>query len=315
MKTPASNKKSWKTNSRLRKSIPLYLFMVMPILWYILFCYVPMFGNIIAFKDYNSFLGIFNSPWLEDPLEHFKAFLTNKGLFWDVVFKNTLLVGSVTTVITFIVPIVLALLFNELRLERYRKTLQTISYMPYFVSTVAIVNIALTMLAQSDGVINNLLEMLGQERIDFINLSEWFLPIYIILNLWRGAGWSTIIYTSAMTSIDPQLYESAELDGASRFDRIWHITLPGIMPTIIIMMILAIPGILSGDLDMIMLLQTPGNSSISYTMPMYIYDKGIYGSHEYSYTTAVGLFMSVLNLVLIWIANKVSSKVSETSLF
>lgn len=304
-----------KVTSNLRRSIPLYAFVVLPVIWYAVFCYVPMLGNIIAFKDYNPYLGVSNSPWLEDPLEHFKSFLTNKSLFWDIVFKNTLIVGTVNTVITFIVPIVLALLFNELRLERYRKTLQTVSYMPYFVSTVAIVNIALTMMDPTTGVINNILVRLGHEKIDFINRPEWFLPVYVILNVWKGAGWGTIIYTSAMTSIDPQLYESAELDGASRLAKMWHVTLPGIKPTIIIMMIMALPGILSGDLDTVMLLQTPGNSSVSYTMPMYIYDRGIYGSHEYSYTTAVGLFMSLLNLLLICIANKVSRKVSETSLY
>ena len=308
------NRKKKISKSDLRKSLPLYGVMALPILWYILFCYVPMFGNIIAFKDYNPYLGILKSPWLDDPLEHFKAFLGNKTMFWDVVFKNTLIVGSVTTVVTFIIPIVLALLFNEVRISRYRKTLQTVSYLPYFVSTVAIVNIALIMLAQSDGLVNNLLEYFGHDRINFINDPKWFLPIYVTLCVWKSAGWGTIIYTAAMTSIDTGLYEAAELDGAGRFAKMWHVTLPGIRPTIVIMMILAIPGVLSGDLDMVMLLQTPGNASASYTMPLYIYDRGIYGSHEYSYTTAVGLFMSLLSLILIFIANKIAAKVSETSL-
>lgn len=301
--------------SNLRKSWPLYLFVILPVAWYILFCYVPMFGNIIAFKDYNAYLGIFDSPWLEDPFEHFKAFLTNKELFWGLVFKNTVIVGTVTTLFTFTVPIVLAILFNEIRLERYRKTLQTVSYMPYFVSAVAIVNIALMMLNKTDGVINNVLASFGVDRIDFINQPQWFLLIYILLNLWKGAGWSTIIYTAAMTGIDTQLYEAADIEGAGRFAKIWHITLPCIRPTLVIMMILALPGVLSGDLETIMLLQTPGNTSVSYTMPLHIYDKGIYGSHEYSYTTAVGLFMSLLNLILIVGANKVAKKVSDTSLF
>lgn len=301
--------------SRLRKSLPLYVFIILPVAWYLLFCYVPMFGNIIAFKDYNAYLGIFDSPWLEDPLEYFKDFLTNKELFWGLIFKNTLIVGLGTTIFTFTVPIILAILLNEIRLERYRKVLQTVSYMPHFVSAVAIVNIALMMLNKTDGVINNLLESFGAERIDFINQSQWFLIIYIVLSLWKGAGWGTIIYTSAMTAIDTQLYEAADIEGAGHFAKIWHITLPCIRPTIVIMMILALPGILSGDLETVMLLQTPGNTAASYTMPLHIYDKGIYGSHEYGYTTAVGLFMSLINLILIVSANKVARKVSDTSLY
>ena len=307
------NKRLFRSN--LRKSLPLYIFIILPVAWYILFCYVPMFGNIIVFKDYNAYLGIFDSPWLEDPFEHFKAFLCNKELFWGLVFKNTLIVGTVTTLFTFTAPSILAILFNEIRLERYRKVLQTISYMPFFVSAVAIVNIALMMINKTDGVINNLLASFGMERIDFINQPQWFLVIYIVLSLWKGAGWGTIIYTAAMTGIDMQLYEAADLEGAGRLAKIWHITLPCIRPTLIIMMILALPGVLSGDLETIMLLQTPGNTSVSYTMPLHIYDKGIYGSHEYSYTTAVGLFMSLLNLLLILGANKLAKKVSDTSLF
>ena len=299
----------------LKKSLPLYVLLICPIVWYVLFCYMPMFGLVMAFKNFKLSQGIMGSEWLDNPFEHFITFLSDKVVFWQV-FKNTFIIGSVTTVITFTAPILLALFFNELRTGKYKKCLQTVSYMPYFVSTVALVNIFLFMIGFENGVVNNLLEGLGKDRINFISEPKYFLALYIIICLWRGLGWGTIIYTAAMAGIDTQLYDAANIEGAGRFQKIWHITLPTIKPTIVIMMILALPGFLGADFETILLLQTDNNMIVSDVISTYIYRRGITsGARQYSYTTAIGMFMSVINLMIIFIANFICKKIADIGLF
>lgn len=297
----------------LRKSIPLYFLIVLPVIWYIIFCYVPMAGISIAFKDYNAYVGIWDSPWCEEPFYWFEVFWNTKG-FWDAL-RNTVIVGSINTVVCFVIPVVLALMFNEMRAVLYKKSLQCVSYMPYFVSTIALVSIFRVMFGMQDGVVNNLIASFGGSRINFIDEPGYFIPIYVGLNIWKGAGWGTIIYTAAMAGIDMQLYEAADIEGAGRFAKIRFITLPSLAPTLIVMMILAVPGFLGGDFETVLLLQTAGNRSVSEILATYIYRFGIGESQQYEMTTAIGLCTSVLNLIVIFGANAIARRFSEYSLF
>lgn len=311
----APRKKALKV--RFLRSLPLYAMIALPIAWYILFCYAPMFGLVIAFEDYNPYIG-FGSPWLTDlmgnpdPFGHFKEFLTD-GYFWQV-FVNTLRMGFFNTLICFPAPIVLALMFNEMRTGKYKKLTQSVSYLPYFVSTVALVNILIVMFSYSEGVFNNLRDAMGMERINYIAEPSYFVPIYVLMNLWRSVGWGTIIYIASMANVNTELYEAADMDGAGRFSKIWHITLPAILPTIMIQLILAMPGILNVDFEAVLLLQRDQNLSVSDTISTYIYRRGLgsaSGSPRYDYGTAIGLFSSFINLFLVLITNWISKKTSD----
>ncbi len=299
------------------RSLPLYAMIAIPFVWYIVFCYIPMGGLIIAFEDYNPYIG-FGSPWLTDlygntdVFGHFKEFL-NDQYFWQV-FVNTLRMGFFNTLVCFPAPIILALMFNEMQNGKYKKLTQSVSYLPYFVSTVALVNILIVMLSYSEGVLNNLREVLGLERINYIAEPDAFVPIYVIMNLWRSVGWGTIIYIASMANVNTELYEAAEIDGAGRFTKIWHITLPAIMPTIMIQLILAMPGILGVDFEAVLLLQRDQNLSVSDTVSTYIYRRGLgssSGSARYDYGTAIGLFNSIINLFLVLLTNWISKKTSD----
>lgn len=305
------------TKKAFIRGLPLYAMLILPLAWYIIFCYIPMGGISISLMDYNEYQG-FASPWATDVnghldlLKHFKEFLTD-DYFWKV-FGNTLRVGFFNTLVCFPAPIILALLFNELVLPKFKKATQSITYLPYFVSTVAIVNIMMVMLMRSDGIVNEVLASLGFDRVDFLTDPKWFVPIYVILNLWRSVGWGTIIYIAAMSNIDTALYEAADIAGASRLQKMIHITLPAIKPTIVTLLILNLPGILGADFEEILLLQRPQIMAVADVLPTYVYRRGILdGSADFA--TAVGLFGSVLNIVLIFIANKISKKVAEVSLF
>lgn len=301
------------TKKRLIRGLPLYIMLSIPLAWYVLFCYVPMVGIAIAFKDYNIYTGLLKSSWASPNIfKHFISFLSD-DYFWKV-FINTLRAGFFNTLICFPAPIILALMFNELRLGKFKKTMQTVSYMPYFVSTVAIVNIVIIMLSQTDGVINNLLQMSGLDRISFLVQPGWFVPIYVTINLWRSVGWGTIIYIAAMSNINSELYEAAGIEGAGRFRKIWHITLPAIRYTIVILLILAMPSIISADFETILLLQQPQTLNVSDVIPTYIFRRGLIDT-RYDFAAAVGLFSAIINMALIIFANKISKKTADISIF
>ena len=295
------------------------MMLLIPIIWYIVFCYIPMGGLVIAFKKYNIFIG-FGSPWLTDyegnldVFGHFKKFLKDE-YFWQV-FGNTFRLGFWNTLICFPAPIILALMFNELIPGKYKKITQTLSYLPYFVSTVALVSILTQMLALKDGLLNNFIQKLGGERVNFLVEGKWFVPIYVVLNLWRSVGWGTIIYISSIANIDVSLYEAASIDGAGRWAKMWHITLPALKPQIVVMFILAVPGIIGADFEEVLLLQQDQNLAVSDVVPTYVYRRGIGSSYpQYDYSTAVSLFFSIISLALILVSNKISNKVSEIGLF
>lgn len=301
------------TKKNIKRAIPLYVMLLLPMAWYLIFCYVPMAGVIVAFKDYNIYSGIIKSPFASpSPFAHFVLFLSD-NYFWKI-FMNTFKIGFFNTLICFPAPIILALMFNELKIGKFKKTTQSVSYMPYFVSTVAIVNIVLIMLSQSDGLVNNLLQSWGFERINFLTSSSYFIPIYVTLSLWRSVGWGTIIYIAAMSNINMELYEAADIEGAGRIKKMWHITLPSIRYTIVILFILAVPGIIYADLETILLLQTPQTLNVSDVLSTYIYRRGLIDT-RYDFAAAIGIFSSIINMSLIIITNKITKKVSDISIF
>lgn len=287
----------------------LYL-MVMPgLLTVLIFSYFPMYGITIAFKDYNASKGIMGSSWVG--LKYFNTFFHDPMAFR--VLKNTLLLGLYTLLWSFPAPIILALLFNELRSKRFKKIVQTVSYFPHFISVVIVAGMLKDFTAR-DGLFNQIITYFGGNPIMFLLEPSFFRTIFISSGIWQGIGFGTIIYLAALSGIDPTYYDVAEVDGASRWKKILHVTWPSIKPTTIILLIFAVGGILGSDFQKIILLYSPETYSVADVIGSYVYRQGILGA-RYEYTTAIGLFMSVISFIILYITNWVSRKVSETSLF
>lgn len=288
----------------------LYAFLVPGILLTILFHYVPMYGILYAFQDFNIYKGFMNSPWVG--LKHFKVF-TESYYFWQLI-GNTVRISLTGFVFTFPLPIILALLLNELKSKAIKKTVQTISYFPHFISTVVVVGMLVQFTTPSDGIVNQFIKMLGGAPIDFMVEEGWFLPLYVITGIWQSVGWSSIIYLAALSSIDVEQYEAAIVDGASRFKQMLYISIPGILPTITILLILAIGSLFSVSFEKVLLMQNPLTLETSDVLNTYIYRTGLLNG-EYSLSTAVNLFQTVINAVLLIAANTISRKTSENSLW
>ncbi len=293
----------------------LFLFLLPGFVLMVLFQYIPMFGVLIAFQDYRVTRGIMNSAFVG--LKHFQAFFSSSSAL--AVIRNTLVLNVYGLLWGFPIPIIFAIMLCELRSNRLRKVIQTISYLPYFISTVIVAGIVHMLLSVDNGVFNILLHALtGADPINFLIESKYFRSIYVITNIWKGFGWTAIIYVSAIIGIDPQLYEAATVDGAGAFRRIWHITLPGIMNTVIIMLLLNIGHMMSSSFELVNLLQKPLTYDVGDTIATYVYRRGIAnasGIPEYSFTTAIGLFQSIVNIVLLSTANYASRKYTDASLF
>lgn len=303
----------YKRKRQLIESIPLYIMLILPIAYYIIFAYLPMSGLVIAFKDYSLWKGILESPWAQNAgFEHFLTFLTD-DYFWGV-FKNTFILGFTNTIVNFTAPIILALFINELRPSKYKKLTQTITYLPYFVSTVALVGIIISMLSPSTGIINSVIKALGGTPINFMVESKFFVAIYVFTNLWKGLGWGTIIYLASMSNVNPELYEAADIEGAGRFCKMWHITLPEIKPTIAILLIMSMPGIIGADFETILLLQRPQTMDVADVVATYSYRRGLLGS-EFDFGTAMGLFFSLVNILIIFGSNQISKKLTDVSIW
>lgn len=286
------------------------LLMSLPgILWLIIFRYVPMYGVLIAFKKYSLFKGFFESEWVG--LRYFKQFFEDPYFFRLI--KNTFLLGVYDLLWSFPAPIILALLLNELRIEKFKKFTQTVTYMPYFISTVIIVGILQSMFA-SDGVVNQIIQMLGKEAIAFFNEAKYFRTLYISSGIWAGVGYGSIIYLAAITGIDPELYEASKIDGASRLQNIFYITLPSIIPTITVLLILRIGSVLSVGFEKVFLMYSPATYETADVISTYVYRKGIQ-DQNFSFATAVGLFNSIISLVLLTSSNYFSKKVLKESLW
>ena len=285
--------------------------MLVPVLVYlIMFCYVPMYGALIAFKDYRVAMGVWGSKWVG-----FKWFIKffNDYTFARV-FKNTLTISFTDFLFSFPAPIILALLINELTNTKFKKVVQTVTYLPHFISMVVVCSI-ITAFCSRDGVITKFFMMFGMEGTNMLSVPKYFRPIYIGTGIWQGVGWGSIVYLSALTAIDPQQYEAATIEGANKFRKIWHITLPGIAPTITIMLILRMGQIASVGYEKILLLYSPLTYETADVISTYVYRIGVLEGNQYSYSAAIGLFQSVINLVLISLTNVVSRKMSETSLW
>lgn len=293
----------------IKKYKHVYIILAPVLLYYLIFCYIPMGGNVIAFQNFSAGKGIWGSPWVG--LKHFSDFLSSHT-FWRLI-RNTIMINLYGLVIGFPAPIILSLLLNELRGTRFKRTVQTITYMPYFISTVVIVGIMLDFLA-SNGVVNNIIALFGVDPIQFMARPDMFWMVYTISEVWQGVGWGSIIYLSALSGIDEALYEAAAIDGAGRFRRLWHITMPGILGTIMIMLILRIGQMLSLGFEKIMLIYNPSIYETADVISTYVYRKGIL-ELSYSFSTAVGLFNSVINFVLLVSANQLSKRFTNTGLW
>jgi ABC-type polysaccharide transport system, permease component len=287
----------------------LYIMLLLPVLYYILFCYWPMYGLQIAFRKFNVRLGMWNSPWIGTV--HFSNYLGD-AYFWQVV-RNTLLMNIYGLLFSFPAPIILALLLNEIRSSKYKKIVQSISYLPHFLSTVVVCGIVVNFLSNS-GPINDIIVSLGGQRIQFLMRSEMFRTIYIGSGIWQNVGWNSIIYFAAISGVDQQQYEAATIDGAGRFKQVIHVTIPAIIPTVTIMLIMAVGGMLSVGYEKILLLYNGATYETADVISSYVYRKGIEGAN-YSYSAAVGLFQSVIGFIFLWGANKFSTIVGESSLW
>lgn len=304
-------KNSWsKTVARdFQANKTLYLLALPVIAFYLLFHYLPMYGAIISFQNYKPQLGILGSPWVG--FKHFYDFLT--GNYFLELLLNTLRISITNLIFCFPAPIILALLINELKNQRFAKIVQNITYMPYFISTVVICGL-ITNFTLDTGVVNYILSFFGFEPKSLLNYPQYFVPIYVISDIWQSVGWSSIIYLAALSGVDPSLYESAVLDGANRWKQTIHITLPSISSTIVTLLLLRIGGILSVGYEKILLLYNDATMSVADIISTYVYKKGLLDL-SWSFSSAVGLFNSVVNLVFLLSANKISKKVADLSLW
>ena len=298
-----------KLGKKIWRNRQLYLLLIPAVVYVLIFCYAPMYGVQIAFKNYRMSLGVAKSKWVG--FAHFLSFFRSYS-FWDLL-KNTLAVSLYSLLVGFPIPIIVALIINELT-GGYKKTVQTILYAPHFISTMVLVGMMRTMFSPSSGIVNYILELLGHEEIYFFGKSEYFRHLYVWSGVWQNMGWSAIIYIAALSGVDPVLHEAASLDGASRLQRIIHINLPCIMPTIIIMLIMRMGQLVSVGYEKVFIMQSPLNLDTAEVISTFVYKRGIENSN-YSFAAAVDLFNNVVNVTMLLIANKISSKVSETSLF
>lgn len=287
----------------------LYIMLIPVVLYYIIFCYWPMYGVTIAFKEFKPALGILGSPFVG--LEKFRVFF--ESVHFGRILKNTLLLSGYSLIFGFPAPVLFAVLLNEIRSTRYKKLVQTITYLPHFLSTVIICGLVI-LFTNSGGIITQIFNTFFGGDTSLIGNPSYFRSIYVISGIWADIGWGSIIYLAAITGIDAQLYESAYIDGAGKLKQIWHITIPGIMPTIIIMLILQIGGIMNIGWEKAFLLQSPLTYETSDIISTFVYRKG-FQDMDFSYSTAVGLFNSVINCILIFCANTLSRRLSNTSLW
>jgi putative aldouronate transport system permease protein len=296
--------------TKLKKSWQLYLFALPAFIIILIFSYGPMYGVIIAFKDYMPAFGILGSPWVG--FKHFQRFFESY-YFWDLM-KNTLGISVYSLVVGFPLPIILALVLNELKDGPFKKFTQTVTYAPNFISVVVICGMVISFLTPSTGIINHLLDFLGFERISFMSDPRWFKTVYVLSGVWQGTGWGSVIYLAALSGVDIQLHEAATVDGATRLQRIWYINLPTIVPTMVILLIMNLGSVMSLGYEKILLLQNALNMDSSNVIATFVYKQGLLEA-QYSFAAAVGLFNSAINAVLLILVNSISRKVSQTSLW
>ena len=296
---------------RLVRYWPLYVMLVPALIYYWLICYVPMGGVVLAFKEYSFKKGIWGSPWIG--LQYFRTFFTSYDC--GRLIRNTLAVGAIKCILEFPFPIILALLLNEVRNMKFKKISQTITYLPHFLSSVIIVTMLQRLLAPNIGILNQIIANMGGDGSTFYLMdAKYFYRILFGMDLWRGLGWDSIIYLAAISSVDMELYEAAEMDGCGKLKKMWHITLPSIRGTIGLLFIMGVGGILSSGVDQIYLLRTPGNMSLADTLDIYVLRIGLLNG-QYGYATAIGLIQGLVGLFMVLVCNKISRKATEVSLW
>ena len=312
MKNQPNAKKSMgkRISVEVKRHWQLYLMLVLPVTYLIIFAYLPMGGAVIAFKDYSIRGGIWGSEWVG--LKHFKNFFTTPD--FKNLMTNTLALSLYSLIISFPMPILLALAINEMRGRHYKKVVQMVTYLPYFISTVVLVGIMQNIFSVRTGLVNNIIMLFGGKAIDFMGKPGLFRSLYVWSGVWQGMGYSAVIYIAALASVDISQTEAAIIDGAGRFARVWNVDIPAIMPTIVIQLILAVGSIMSLGFEKVYLMQNPVNMQTSEIISTFVYKRGLI-NFQYSYATAVGLFNSVCNMVLIVLANMFSKRVNETSLW
>ena len=307
MKKPVKGKSQvWKNIYRSRY---LYLLLALPLLYFIVFKYGAMAWLSIAFFDYNAFLGFAGSKFVG--IKYFKQFIMDP-YFWNIL-KNTVVLNLWMLVLYFPTPIILALLINEVKNKHFKKMAQTISYMPYFLSTVVVCGFITTILS-NDGLINHMVSSLGLEKVQFLMEPGWFRPVYVISEIWQQCGWGSIIYLAALAGVDSQLYEAAAIDGAGKWKQLIHVSIPGIAPVISIQLLLTVGKLLTVGYEKILLLYTGATYSTADVISTYVYRRGLMEAN-YSYGSAVSIFQAVMALILVVLANKAARKVGQTSLW
>ncbi len=288
----------------------LYLIFLPLLIWYILFRYKPMYGLLMAFQNYSPRKGILGSEWVG--FKYFIEFLNNPE-FWKLI-RNTLKISIATLIFEFPAPIILALMLNELRIKWFQRGINTVLYLPHFVSMMVICGLVVKF-TSDQGLINDIIAAFGGERKSFLNYPEYFLPVYVISGVWQTVGWGSIIYFAALTGVDQQLYEAAMIDGAGRLKQTWHITLPGIMPTIVTMLIMRVGGLLNVGYEKVFLLYNPLTYETADIITTYTYRMAIGEGTRYGYSTAVGMFNAIICFILLIGSNKLSKKLGQSGLF
>ncbi|MCT1401130.1 ABC transporter permease subunit [Paenibacillus sp. p3-SID867] len=293
-----------------RRHWQLYLLIIPPVLYFIIFKYLPMANAVLAFKNYNVVKGIWGSPWVGT--QYFEMFFRNPA--FATLIKNTLYISFYQLIVGFPIPILLALALNEVKSARFKKNVQMVTYAPYFISTVVMVSIIMLFLSPRLGIVNTITGALGFEAINYLGEPGMFRTVYVLSDVWQTMGYSAVIYLAALAGVDPSLYEAAKVDGANRFQKILNVDLPGILPAAVIILILSVGSIMALGFEKMYLLQNPLNLSTSEIISTYVYKIGLLNAN-YSFATAVGLFNSLINLVLLLVVNAIAKRASNTSLW
>jgi putative aldouronate transport system permease protein len=293
-----------------KKNWDLYLLVLLPLAYIVIFAYIPMYGAQLAFRDFDASRGIVRSPWVG--LKHFRDFF--RSYYFDRTVRNTIGISFYGLIAGFPFPVILAIALNEIGNRAFKKTVQMVTYMPHFISTVVMVSIVLLLLEPRTGLVNRTLASLGMASVHFMAKPELFQSIYVWSGIWQGMGYGSIVYLAALSAIDPTLYEAAVVDGATKLKRVWHIDLPGILPTMVILLILSMGGIMSVGFEKVYLMQNPLNLVTSEVISTYVYKVGLLGG-DFGFSTAVGFFNSAINFVLLLGVNALARRLGQTSLW
>ncbi|SFL67604.1 carbohydrate ABC transporter membrane protein 1, CUT1 family [Gracilibacillus orientalis] len=295
---------------RTKRNKMIYLMILPGLIYFLIYKYLPMYGLIISFQEYKPYLGISGSEWVG--FEHFSRLFASSE-FW-MIFKNTIILFGLQIFIYFPIPIIISLMLNEVRHSFFKRGVQTLIYIPHFMSWVVIVSVSYVMLTLDGGIVNAILEELGFQNINFLLNEDWFRPMYILQVIWREAGWGTIIFLAAITAVDPQLYEAARMDGANRFRQMWHITLPAIRNVIIVLLILKIGDVLELGFEHVYLLLNSSNRNVAEIFDTYVYVAGLQQG-QFSYSTAVGFFKGGVGLAMVVFANWLAKRMNEEGIY